>query len=177
MAHATDTKARNILPVVFSLVAAFGSGCGSDYFGRSDDGLGSALASRLLDQMGSQSAELTTYTSCESIDGDGVKSRCAGIRSAAVEAFFDGRSLVFDFSNAPSRGTIAESGFEGYVLSLTEESRLAPIIDAVIDQQESTVDAEAVVIELDEASVSIDFEGLRYDDTTFVKIDLVFDAN
>ena len=176
MAHATDLNARNTLLVLLSILAALGSGCGRDYSGSSEGGFGSALASRLADRMGGPNAELGAYSSCESIDGGSVKSRCPGVRSAGVEAFFDGRSLVFDFSNAPSRGSIAESGFEGYVFSLTEGSRLAAILDAVIDEGESTVDEDALIIEVDERSVSIDFEGLRYDDTTFVKIDLVFEG-
>lgn len=174
MAHATDNKARNTALVLLAVLAALGSGCGRDYSRVSKGGFGSTLASRLVDEMDGPSAELTTYTSCESIGG-GARTRCAGIRSAGVETFFDGRSLVFDFSNAPSKGSIAEEGFEGYVLALTEDSRLASIVDAFVDETESTVEPDAVAIELDETSVSIDLGGLRYDDTTFVKIDLVFE--
>lgn len=176
MAHAHDLGAPKITLLLVSLLVALGSGCGRDYSGGAEGGFGTALATRLVDRMGGPATELTTYTSCESIEEGGSRSRCAGVRSAGVEAFFDGRSLVFDFSNAPGEGVIAETGFEGYVLSLTEQSRLAAIMDAVIDQGESTVDSEALFIEIDDTSVSIDFEGLRYDDTTFIKIDLVFEG-
>lgn len=174
MAHAHDLHAPKIPLLLVFLLVALGSGCGRDYSGGSKGGFGSALATRLVDRMGGPATELTTYTSCESIEEGGLRSRCAGVRSAGVEAFFDGRSLVFDFSNAPDEGVIAETGFEGYVLSLNDQSRFAAIVDALIDEEASSVDSEALFIEVDETSVSIDFEGLRYDDTTFIKIDLVF---
>jgi hypothetical protein len=160
--------------VIFAVLAALAAGCGDGFTG-GGGGFGSTLARRIKDEMGGAQVELTLYTSCEGVGSKGLQTRCEGVRSAEIEVFFDGGSLIFDFSNAPRGGRISDDGFEGYVLSMTEGSELPALLDARIDTAKSSVNAEQVEIELDDTSVAVDFRGLEYDDATFVKIDLAFD--
>ena len=50
----------------------------------------------------------------------------------------------------------------------------AAFASATLDAEASNVNAERVQIESDDTRVVVDFQGLEYDDTTFVKVDLEF---
>jgi len=176
MEHRLESKARYVALIIFSALTALGSGCGDGFSNRGGGALGSALASHVGDHLGGPVVELQVYTSCEGMDSKNPDTRCAGVRSAEIEVFFDGDSLIFDFSNAPKNGTISENGFEGYVLMMMEDSRLPALLDASLDTEVSNVDPERIQIEIDDASVAVNFQGLDYDDTTLVKVDLAFDG-
>jgi hypothetical protein len=83
---------------------------------------------------------------------------------------------LFDFSNVTKDGKISEAGFEGYIVSVTEDSNLPPILEAIVDATKSTVGSEAVGVDFDDKNIAVNFQGLDYDDATFVKIDLVFEG-
>lgn len=174
MAHTLDTKAR-YAALFFLALAAFASGCGDSLGGRSGGALGSALASHVEDHMGGPQVELMVYTSCEGRESGNPETRCEGVQSAQIEVFFDQQSLIFDFSNAPSPGKISENGFEGYVLSIPETSRLSTLVDALVDDTESTADLGSVMVDVDERSIAVDLRGLDYHDATFLKVDLFFE--
>jgi hypothetical protein len=159
--------------IIVGVLAALASGCG-DELTRGGGAFSSALASHVKDELGGPQVELTTFTSCEGTQSKNPETRCEGVQSAEIEVFFDGESLVFDFSNAPKSGAISDRGFEGYVFSRTEHSKLRTFRDATIDAERASVDAELIQIELDGTSVVVDFRGLEYDDTTFIKVDLIF---
>ena len=89
--------------------------------------------------------------------------------------FIDGQSIIFDFSNVTKDGKISEAEFEGYIVSLTEDSNLPPILEAIIDATKSTIASKDVDVDFDDKNVAVNFQGLDYDDATFIKIDLVFD--
>lgn len=173
MEHTTESTPRHPALIICAVLAALASGCG-DGFGGGGSAFGSALASHVKDEMGGAQVELTLYTGCEGMGSENLDTRCSGIRSAEIEVFFDASSVVFDFSNAPKPGAISETGFEGYVLSIPETSRLPALLGATLDAGASNVDAERIQIESDDARVVVDFQGLEYDDTTFVKVDLEF---
>jgi hypothetical protein len=175
MEHTLAATPRYTALVIAGIIAALASGCG-DQLGQSGGAFGSSLVSHARDEMGGPQVELTMFTSCEGMDSKDLGTRCEGVRRAEIEVFFDGTSLVFDFSNAPASGAISDRGFEGYVLTKTEHSMLPALRDASIDRGLSTVDAEMIQIELDESSIAVDFRGLDYDDATFVKINLAFEA-
>ena len=99
--------------------------------------------------------ELVAYTCCEGLDSSNPETRCAGISSADIQVFFDGQSLLFDFSNVQASGAIANAGFEGYVLSTSDDSRMSEIVDASVDLDVSSVSAEEVVVEVDENHVAV----------------------
>ena len=49
------------------------------------------------------------------------------------------------------------------------------ILEAILDATQSTIGSEDLDVQFDDATVAVNFQGLDYDDATFVKIDLVFD--
>lgn len=175
MEHTLPATPRYAALVIAGVLAALASGCG-DQFGQSGGAFGSSLASHVMDEMGGPQVELTIFTSCEGMDSKELGTRCEGVRSAEIEVFFDGTSLVFDFANAPAPGDISDRGFEGYVLTKTEDSMLPALRDAVIDTELSSVDPAMIQIEVDGSSIAVDFRGLDYDDSTFIKVDLVFEV-
>ncbi len=176
MEHRLETKARYAALRLFAVLTALGSGCGDGFSNSGRGALSSSLASHIGDHMGDPGVELRVYTGCEGMDSENPETRCAGVRSAEIEVFLDGGSLLFDFSNAPKNGTISENGFEGYVLLMTEDPRRPALLDARLDTEASNVDPELIRIEIDDASVAVNFQGLDYDDTLFVKINLAFDG-
>ncbi len=86
----------------------------------------SALGSHVEDVMGA-AVELVAYTCCEGLD-----------------------SL-----NVQASGAIANAGFEGYVLSTSDDSRMSEIVDASVDVDVSSVSAEEAVVEVDENHVAV----------------------
>jgi hypothetical protein len=118
---------------------------------------------------------LLAYTGCEVVEGTDPEARCEGVSGTHVEVFLDGQSMIFDFSNVSKGGTISEADFEGYILSITEDSGLPPILEAIVDASKSTIDSQDLDVQFDDKNVSVNFQGLAYDDATFVKVDFVFD--
>jgi len=175
MEHRFETKARYAALVLFAALTALASGCGDEFSNTGSGALGSSLSSHIGRHMGGPGVELQVYTSCEGVDSENPQTRCVGVQSAEIEVFFDGHSLLFDFSNAPKSGTISDEGFEGYVVEMTEESRHGALLDASLDAELSSVDAERIQIDLVDGSVAVNLRGLEYDDSLFVKIDLAFD--
>jgi hypothetical protein len=175
MDHKLDHTVRNAALVTLVSLVALAAGCGDSLSHGKGGTFRSAITEHVKERMGGAQLELHMYTSCEGLGSDDPATRCAGISSAEIEVFFDGTSLLFDFSNVARSGTISDTGFEGYVLSLTGDSRMAAIVDASIDPAVSTVDPSEVGIEVDGENVAVSFQGLEYDDTTFVKVDLVFE--
>ncbi len=177
MAHSLTHAARTTALLLLAL-SALASGCGdSSPAGGGGGGIRSALASHARERLGGEMVELVIYTSCEGVDSENPDTRCAGIVDANVEVFYDGHALIFDFSNSPRRGRVSDLGFEGYVLEMTERSTLPPLVDAYVDSASSSVDAAEIGLRVEEKSISVGFEGLIYDDSTFVKVDLVFDED
>jgi hypothetical protein len=176
MEHRLETKAPHTALLLFAVLTALTSGCGDGFSNTGSGALGSSLSSHIGGHMGGPGVELVVYTSCEGMDSENPDTRCAGVRSAEIEVFFDGKSLLFDFSNAPKSGTISENGFEGYAVSMNEESRHGALLEASLDADLSSVDPERIEIEIVDGSLMVNFQGLEYDDTLFVKVDLAFDG-
>ena len=178
MAQQLTFTARTALLLMLALTA-LASGCGDSSFRAEGGGggIGSALANHVKERLGGEMVELTMYTSCEGVESGNPETRCAGIVEANIEVFYDGSALIFDFSNGPRTGRISDLGFEGYVLAMTETSTLPPLVDATVDAEASTVDAAEVGIRVDSESVAVSFDGLVYDDSTVIKVNLAFDED
>lgn len=175
MDHKLNHTVRNAALVTLVSLVALAAGCG-DSLGHGEGGaFRSAITEHVKERTGGAQVELHVYTSCEGLGSDDPATRCAGVLSAEIEVFFDGASLLFDFSNVARSGTISDAGFEGYVLAPTGDSHMAMIVDAFMDRAASTVDPSEVGIEVDGENVAVSLQGLEYDDTTFVKVDLVFE--
>jgi hypothetical protein len=175
MEHKLNNTARTVSLVAFAALISFTAGCGDGFFAKGEGPVGSALSRHVRDAMGGAEVDVLEYTGCEVMQSGDPEARCEGVSDTQIEVFIDGQSIIFDFSNVTKDGTISEADFEGYIVSVTEDSNLPPILQAIVDATKSTIDAQDVDVDFDDKSVAVNFQGLDYDDATFVKIDLVFD--
>jgi hypothetical protein len=106
-------------------------------------------------------------------DVKGLKSECSRGAEAAVAVDVQGRSIIFDFSNVDSPDVFRGADFNGYVVH--EMLAAAPeILAAELDREVSTLDLEDEDIVIDGSTIRANFAGHSFDETDFVKIDLVF---
>ena len=169
---------RKAVLVLIALMFALTTGCGDGFFNETGSQFNNSLSRRIVDSMGSMDGaelDLVELTACEVVASDDPEARCKGISDTEIEVFLDGESIIFDFSNVTKGGKISQSEFEGYIVSVTEHSRMPRILEAILDATQSTIGSEDLDVQFDDATVAVNFQGLDYDDATFVKIDLVFD--
>lgn len=168
-----DTVGKGAL-IIVALLVALAAGCGDGFFSNGGGEFSSSLYTKILKNMDGAGVELMELTACEAVRSKDPEAPCEGISGAQIEVFIDGPSIIFDFSNVTKGGRISESDFEGYIVSASESSNLPPILEAIVDAASSTINARDIDVQFDDATVSVNFQGIDYDDTTFVKIDLVF---
>lgn len=109
----------------------------------------------------------------EGLDVKGLKSECARDSEAAVAIDVQARSIIYDFANIESAGAFRPADFNGYVFR--ELTGAAPeVVDARLDHEVSTLHLGDEDVVFDGETIRVNFEGLAFDDTGFVKIDLVF---
>ena len=175
MEHKLNHTARTVSLVVFATLVSLTAGCGDGFFTKGEGFVGSALSKHVKDAIGDTEVDVLEYTGCEVTDSSDPEARCEGVSGTQIEVLIDGQSIIFDFSNVTKDGKISEAEFEGYIVSLTEDSNLPPILEAIIDATKSTIASKDVDVDFDDKNVAVNFQGLDYDDATFIKIDLVFD--
>jgi len=175
MKRKPNTTTRKAALTAFAALIALTAGCGNAFFNEGGGLFNSKLSERIQDQMGGADVELLEYTGCEVVESDDREARCVGVSGTQIEVFIDGQSMIFDFSNVAKDGQISEADFDGYVLLAAEESNLPPILEAIVNAAMSTIDSQEVDVQFDDESVAVNFQGLDYDNATFIKIDLVFD--
>jgi hypothetical protein len=175
MEHSLSNTFRNASLVAIALLFALTTGCGDGLFQKSGGELSSSLSRRIVERMGGAEVDLVELTGCEVLESNDPEARCEGVSDTQIEVFIDGESIIFDFSNVTKGGKISASEFEGYLVSVTEHSRLPRILEAILDATQSTIDSQDLDIQFDDKNVAVNFQGLDYDDATFVKIDLVFE--
>lgn len=103
-----------------------------------------------------------------------LKSSCSGGTEAEVTIdILDGQSIIYDFSSVTTKGTFTSASFNGYVF--TELAGAAPeLVGARVDREVSTLELDDDAVRVDGHALHVNFEGVQFDDTAFIKIDLVF---
>jgi len=170
-----NTTVRQAALTVFAALIVLTSGCGDGFLLDGTGILNAALSKQLRERMGSAEVDVLEYTVCKVEGTRDSTAGCEGVSGTGIEVFVDGKSVIFDFSNVAKSGKISETGFEGYVLSITEHSRVPPILEAVVDAAKSRISSPNIDVRFDDENVAVNFQGLDYDDSTFIKVDLVFD--
>ncbi len=113
------------------------------------------------------------YLEFHGLDVKGLKNDCSPGAEAAVAVDVQARSIVFDFSNVESPSIFRGGDFNGYVLR--EILGAAPeLLAAELDREVSTLDLGDDDIVVEGSTIRADFAGHSFDETDFVKIDLVF---
>ena len=103
-----------------------------------------------------------------------LKSSCSGGTEAEVTIdILDGQSIIYDFSSVTTKGTFTSASFNGYVF--TELLGAAPeLVGASVDGEVSTFELDDDALRVDGHALRVNFEGIQFDDTAFIKIDLAF---
>ena len=102
-----------------------------------------------------------------------LKSSCSVDVEAEVSIDVEGRSIIYDFSSVTAAGVFTATNFNGYVF--TDMARSAPeIVGATIDQSVSTLQLDDDALQAEGRVVRANFEGVLFDETSFLKIDLLF---
>ena len=174
MEHKLNNTVRKAALATLAALIALTAGCGDGLFSRDGGMFSTALVKQIRERMGVAEVDVLEYTACEVVNSD-AEAHCQGVSETEIEVFVDGNSIMFDFSNVAKDGKISEGGFEGYVVSAADESHVPPILEAVVDAVESSIGSRNVHVEFDDKNVAVNFQGLDFDETTFIKVDLMFD--
>ena len=103
-----------------------------------------------------------------------TKSVCSADAGESVAIDVQARSIVFDFSNVVGPGVFGPADFNGYVIA-DLVGRAPELIGATVDRRMTTLDLDDQDIVIDGSSVHANFAGLTFEDSDFVKVDLVFE--
>ena len=90
-----------------------------------------------------------------------------GLTQVPVEIDAEGGSIIFDFSNVAEPGVLSTLQSGGFQLD-------GKVLGVSIDMELTDADSDALVIQSDRDGITVDFDDLEYDDTTFIKIDVRF---
>lgn len=106
-------------------------------------------------------------------DVAGLKSACSNGPEAEVSIDVGGRSIVYDFSHAVAPRKFAAGGFNGYIFADILEA--APeVLRATVDRDATTLDLDDTAFRVDGHAVLANFQGMEFDESTFIKVDLTF---
>jgi hypothetical protein len=167
-------------------------GCGDNAF-TLDPGHVERIPSNFNECFDGSTAELVRYsTVCartspkslttEIIDGFGfdaeevstLGSPCAGSPAPEIRVYFEGDSLVFDFSKVTHQGRFAATDFDGYIIDFALSERNALLLHAAVDFEASTLPLDSSDIEFERDHIAVNFEGLTYDEQSLARINFVF---
>lgn len=102
-----------------------------------------------------------------------LTSSCPGANEVNVGIDLDAKSIVYDFSNVAGSGVFASAEFNGYVIESMARS-CGEISSATVDRKLSNLALDDDDVATNGHALRVNFAGLPFDETTFVKIDVVF---
>ena len=137
---------RHLATVAILAALALGSGCSGDFL---TDGKGA---------VGGMMGDATNR--------DATGSAIPSLRQVA-EIHTDDGSIIFDFSNVEEPGVLSTVDGDGFHLD-------GKVLGVSIDAERTDADSDALLIQSDRHGVTVHFDDLSFDDTTFIKIDLRF---
>ncbi len=146
MTQARNNPLRHLATAALLAALALGSGCSGDFL---TDGTG-PVAESMDRAFGPDTGVLQL-----------------GLNQVPVEVDIAGGAILFDFSNVEEPGVLSTLESGGYPLE-------GKVRGVAIDPEHSTADADGVILQFDAHGVTVNFDQLEYDDTTFIKIDVRF---
>ena len=102
----------------------------------------------------------------------GAATACPEAAAPALEVYFDGRSVVLDFSNVETPG-VFEAEFDGFEIEFEDYRDGADLYFTVLDGEASSVELREDAISYGSHYLDINLSGVAYDSKTFIKIDLL----
>ena len=103
-----------------------------------------------------------------------LASPCLDDANPGVEVDIENGSVVFDFSNVESQGRFPDAAFEGYVLYFARKCGDPIFTSATVDREVSNVDVGNGDIRTHFDRLKVNFAGVAYDPSSFLKIDLAW---
>jgi hypothetical protein len=99
-------------------------------------------------------------------------SLCAEAPSPAVDVYVGERDLIFDFSNVAEPGRFPGAEFEGYIIDILRSKDGPIIFGMAVDDDMTTIDTDSVSLSHDDDHLEVNFQGVSYDQDSFVRIKL-----
>ena len=146
MTQARSNPLRHLATAALVAALALGSGCSGDF---------------LTDGGGPVSESMEQAFNPET----GVA--VLGLTQVPVEIDAEGGSIIFDFSNVAEPGVLSTIDGDGFELD-------GKVLGMSIDTELTDADSDALVLRSHRNGITVHFDDLPYDDTTFIKIDVRF---
>ena len=107
-----------------------------------------------------------------------LESPCMDAPAPVIDVYFvlDSHSIVFDFSRVAQGDSFPATDFEGYMLDIVLGESNGHLLAVTVDQAFSTVNLDRRHLHWDPSHIEVNFEGLQYDEETFLKLDLLFEV-
>lgn len=103
-------------------------------------------------------------------------SPCVDSPHPGIDVDIENGGVVFDFSNVDTSGHFPHALFEGYVLHFSRECGDPIFTSAAPDVEASSANMASVHIDTHFDRLEVDFAGVDYDQETFLKVDLSWEA-
>jgi hypothetical protein len=149
MTKAPRKTLRHLATPTLLAALALGSGCSGDFLTEGEGAVGGMMG--------------------DAVNADATGSAVLSLKQLPVDIVADDGFIIFDFSNVDEPGVLSTIDGEGYQLD-------GKVLGVSIDTEHTDADSDALVIQSDRNGVTINFDDLVYDDTTFIKIDVRFAA-
>lgn len=109
-------------------------------------------------------------------DVETLESPCADGPNPAIDVLFElvSHSVILDFSQVAQSGRFPEADFDGYVLEVLLEESNGTLMSVAIDRELTNVAIDRGDVDWDRSRIDLNFAGVRYDETSLLKLDLTF---
>lgn len=103
-------------------------------------------------------------------------SPCENEPAPAFEVLFDmdSHSIVVDFSQVSEGDRFPAAVFDGYMFDVVLEESNGILVNVTVDREASSLDFDDSDLDFCDAYISMNFQGMAYDEGGLVKIDLEF---
>lgn len=179
----THTHPR-LLGFTLILFASFGVGCGDV----GQDELTASFEAAGLEGLTVQLARHSTHCTGGGLDGAvarigadmefpaevvaELEAPCPESPSPALDAYFAGNSLVFDFAHVAESGSFPNTEFDGYTVAFARDCGDPVVATVAVDPASSSMDVPEHRVQTDFDRIEVNFAGMAFDANAFVKIDL-----
>ena len=103
-------------------------------------------------------------------------SPCENGPAPALEVLFDmdSHSMVVDFSQVSEGDRFRAAVFDGYIFDVVLEESNGILVNVTVDREASSLDFNDSDLDFCDAYISMNFQGMAYDEGGLIKIDLDF---
>jgi hypothetical protein len=97
---------------------------------------------------------------------------CPGTPNPRIDVHVEEESVLVDFSGVDAPGRFPRGGFDGYVIYFHRDCPDMALSSASVDLELSRVVHGAPEVGTHFDRIEVDFQGVAYDEVSFIKIDL-----